>query len=339
MRVRSRDHSGRFESVCGRADGSPCAKGGSTFSCGIPLNLDSGMRVWLSAMLCSLVIVSACSKENKPPAAEGSVRSAQQSSGTFAVHLFPEAPTVSNDLQVVHAAGGHVSYRWARNGRIMEEENAPLLSRKWFSRGDTITVTVIADGQEATVSTVINNSPPAVTSVLITPEQLRSGADITALPQAVDADGDSVSFRYRWRINGNDVPEDSPVLKGSQFKRGDRISLTVTPYDSSGAGEVFNSKEITVPNAAPAFITTPPKDFSGDTYVYQAMAEDPDGDPITYSLVSPPAGMTIDEKTGVVQWKVGQDQAGNHTIEIVAQDPDGARISQKYTLAITIPAR
>jgi hypothetical protein len=221
----------------------------------------------------------------------------------------------------------------------MEDETVPLLSRKWFSRGDTISVTVIADGQEATASTVINNSPPVITSVLITPEQLRSGEDITALPQAVDADGDNVSFRYRWRINGNDVPEDSPVLKGNQFKRGDRISLTVTPYDSSGAGEVFNSKEIAVPNAAPAFITTPPKDFSGDTYVYQAVAEDPDGDPITYSLVSPPAGMTIDEKTGVIQWKIGQDQSGNHVIEIVAQDPEGAKISQKYTLAITIPAR
>jgi hypothetical protein len=240
---------------------------------------------------------------------------------------------------VVHAVGGNVGYRWARNGRIIEEETAPLLSRKWFSRGDTISVTVIADGQEAAASIMINNSPPVVTSVMLSPEQLRRGVDITALPQSVDADGDNVRFSYKWRINGNDVPEDRPMLNGNQFKRGDRISLTVTPYDSSGPGEVFNSKEIIIPNAAPSFVTTPPKDFSGDTYFYQAMAEDPDGDPITYSLVSPPAGMTIDSNTGMIQWKIGGDQAGNHTIEIVAQDPEGARISQKYTLAITIPER
>jgi hypothetical protein len=69
------------------------------------------------------------------------------------------------------------------------------------------------------------------------------------------------------------------------------------------------------------------------------MAEDPDGDLITYSLVAPPAGMTIDSKTGMIQWKIGGDQAGNHTIEIVAQDPEGAKTSQKYILAITIPER
>jgi hypothetical protein len=294
---------------------------------------------WLVALLCSVMVASACSKEKEPSAPGDSPKNAQQSIGKFIVRLLPNAPTVMTDLQVVHAVGGKVSYRWERNNRIIEDETASLLSKKWFTRGDTISVTVTADGQEATASIVINNSPPVVTSVVLSPEQLRRGVDITALPQAVDADDDNVRFSYRWKINGNEVPEDAPILKGSQFKRGDRISLTVTPYDSSGPGEVFNSKEIIIPNAAPSFITTPPRDFSGDTYVYQATAEDPDGDPITYSLVSPPAGMTVDSQSGVIQWKIGGDQAGDHTIEIIAQDPAGAKIAQKYTLAITIPER
>jgi hypothetical protein len=294
---------------------------------------------WLGAILCSAMIVFGCSKGNQPSTSGDSLKSTQQSSDKFTVRLLPEAPTITTDLQVVHAVGGNVHYRWARNGRIIEEETASLLSKKWFSRGDTISVTVIADGKEATASIIINNSPPVVTSVLLNPEQLRRGVDVTALPQAIDADGDDVTFSYKWRINGIDVPEDKPMLNGKQFKRGDRISLTVTPYDSSGPGEVFNSKEIIIPNAAPSFITTPPKDFSGETYAYQAMAEDPDDDPVSYSLVSPPPGMTIDNKTGMIQWKIGRDQAGNHTIEIVAQDPEGAKMSQKYTLAITIPER
>jgi len=330
---------GRLKNICAGTNGLPRSRSGGTYSRGVLWCLDRITMLWLVAVLCCVMIVSACSREKSAAAPGDSLKSTQQSSGKFTVRILPEAPTVTSDLQVLHAVGGNVSYRWARNGRIMEEETAPLLSRKWFSRGDTVSVTVIADGQEATASTIINNSPPVVTSVMLSPEQLRRGVDITALPQAVDADGDNMRFSYRWRINGNDVPEDKPVLTGNQFKRGDRISLTVTPYDSSGPGEVFNSKEIIIPNAAPSFVTTPAKDFSGDTYVYQATAEDPDGDPIIYSLVSPPAGMTIDSNTGKIQWKIGGDQAGNHTIEIVAQDPEGARMSQKYTLAITIPER
>jgi hypothetical protein len=294
---------------------------------------------WLVAILSCAMVASACSKEKEPSVPGDPREGTQQSIGKFIVRLLPEAPTVTTDLQVVHAVGGKVSYRWERNNRIIEEETASLLSKKWFTRGDTISVTVIADRQEATASIVINNSPPVVTSVLLNPEQFRRGVDITALPQAVDADDDNVRFSYKWKINGNEVLEDTPILKGNQFKRGDRISLAVTPYDSSGSGEVFNSKEIIVPNAAPSFITTPPKDFSGDIYFYQAMAEDPDGDPVTYSLVSLPAGMTVDSKTGMIQWKIGGDQAGDHTIEIIAQDSEGAKIAQKYTLAITIPER
>jgi hypothetical protein len=330
---------GRLKNICAGIDGFPRSRSGGTNSSGVMWSFDNIKIMWLVAILCSMMIASACSREKSSSVPGDSLKSTQQSSGKFTVRLLPEAPTVTTDLQVVHAVGGNVGYRWARNGRIIEEETAPLLSRKWFSRGDTISVTVIADGQEAAASIMINNSPPVVTSVMLSPEQLRRGVDITALPQAVDADGDNVRFSYKWRINGNDVPEDRPMLNGNQFKRGDRISLTVTPYDSSGPGEVFNSKEIIIPNAAPSFVTTPPKDFSGDTYFYQAMAEDPDGDPITYSLVSPPAGMTIDSNTGMIQWKIGGDQAGNHTIEIVAQDPEGAKMSQKYTLAITIPER
>ena len=44
--------------------------------------------------------------------------------------------------------------------------------------------------------------------------------------------------------------------------------------------------------------------FDGSVYTYQVKATDPDEDKLTYSLKSAPAGMTIDPKTGAIQWNV-----------------------------------
>jgi hypothetical protein len=63
-------------------------------------------------------------------------------------------------------------------------------------------------------------------------------------------------------------------------------------------------------------------------------ADDPDGDPVTYSLLASPQGMTIDGASGVVQWKPTLNDAGLHHIEITAADGDGARTIQSYDLQI-----
>jgi hypothetical protein len=71
-----------------------------------------------------------------------------------------------------------------------------------------------------------------------------------------------------------------------------------------------------------------------DTYLYQVVAEDGDGDPIIYSLTSAPEGMTIDPERGLIRWKVtGKDQ-GLHPIEIAVANADGAKTMQHYDLRI-----
>ena len=77
--------------------------------------------------------------------------------------------------------------------------------------------------------------------------------------------------------------------------------------------------------------------FKGFTYTYDAVAEDPDGDVVTYSVASAPKGMTIDRDTGNIVWQFTKMDEGSHTIEVIAQDSEGLRGFQKYTLSITIP--
>jgi len=78
-------------------------------------------------------------------------------------------------------------------------------------------------------------------------------------------------------------------------------------------------------------------EFKSLTYTYHAVAEDVDGDSITFSLGSAPAGMTIEPETGSIDWKIGRGDTGDHNIEVVAEDGFGGKAFQKYTLSITIP--
>ncbi len=290
----------------------------------------------------------ACSRENKNsiisapanPAVQGTQSIMHSSAGTLTVKILPEMPTVVSDLNAVvaYTGSGQVAEKWERNGQMIEGENSPVLfSKKRFVKGDRITVTITADGESASATVEIKNSLPVVTSLMFSPEFIYRGVDITASPVGFDADGDLVRFTYKWSVNGEELSEITPVMRGDRFKRGDRVSLVIIPYDNEGEGVPFISKPIIIPNAPPHFVSTPPAEFQAETYVYQAVAEDPDGDILTYSLVSAPQGMTIDARTGMITMKIMKEHAGTHPIEIVVQDPEGTRVSQQYSLTLTMP--
>lgn len=186
----------------------------------------------------------------------------------------------------------------------------------------------------------ILNSPPTVTAVSIDPELPRRNSTLKAKVEASDPDGDTIAFSYQWVKNGNVlIGEASETLMDSTLKKGDKILLRVSPYDMEGTGEEVVSQEIVILNSAP-IITSSPKAqrLKSTLYQYQAVAEDPDGDPITFSLSpSSPQGMTIDPQTGLIQWRIGRNDAGTYTIEIIATDGDEGRCTQKYNLTITTP--
>lgn len=277
---------------------------------------------------------ASCSRERGVAQAPPPVSSGAQ--GGLAVKILPEAPLSTNDLQAAVSGKGNAALQWHLNNVPLAGENAPALPRGRFSKGDRVTVTAAADGSEVSASVTIGNAPPRVISVPFSPQALYAGVDLTVTPVAADADGDTVGFRYAWSINGQGAPENSPTLRGDSFRRGDRIVVTVTPYDGDGEGLVFIGEPLIVPNARPVFVSAPPQEFRGETYVYRAEGADPDGDVLAYSLASAPAGMTIDERTGMITWKIGREQAGRHSVEVVARDQEGAKAFQRYTLSITM---
>ncbi|AMV73478.1 hypothetical protein JCM30471_18940 [Desulfuromonas carbonis] len=263
---------------------------------------------------------------------------AAQDKAELQVSLLPAEATKKNDLRaVVSGAAGALSFRWEINGQEIEGNAGALLSNDLFHAGDQVSVMVRANGQKASSEVLIGNSPPEILEVNYGPSRVYRGVAIVARPEAVDLDGDAVTFEYRWLVNGeeNFFPA-GDTLPGDQFHKGDRIAVEVLPVDSEGEGQPYLTGEIVVGNAPPVFTSTPPESFRAALYSYPARAEDGDGDPLNYFLVTGPAGMTIDQKSGLVQWPIARDQGGENLVKIGVRDGDGLEAIQEFRLDIAL---
>ena len=100
-----------------------------------------------------------------------------------------------------------------------------------------------------------------------------------------------------------------------------------------GKTEVSTELEVRIQNSAPSWVNDPRgvKQIDG----YQAKASDPDDDPLVYSLDGAPDGMSIDPKTGILQYKGSVNaKPGAYDITVLASDPDGA--FAKWTFSISV---
>ncbi len=71
---------------------------------------------------------------------------------------------------------------------------------------------------------------------------------------------------------------------------------------------------------------------AGVAYTYDVNAEDPFRDRLTYSLVSPPAGMTIDAETGLITWT--PQEYGDYEIVVRVKDCKGLSDTQTFVVEV-----
>lgn len=70
---------------------------------------------------------------------------------------------------------------------------------------------------------------------------------------------------------------------------------------------------------------------AGSLYTYQLTATDPDGGPLTFSLVNPPVGMTLNG-TGLISWTPAV--IGTQTVTARVTDPTGLRYDQVFKISV-----
>lgn len=296
-------------------------------------------------LLCLLLLFGtlACSEKKSEPEAEPVHKShgtrEVRAEGPVTLTLLPEEPTVERAIRAMVSGtvgSREISYMWRVDGRSVSGAGGETLESVHFVKGQSVMVTATVGTEVLSESVTVGNSVPEVTRISLTPEQLYAGIDVTAEVEAVDLDGDTVGYNIRWFVNGFEVVTVlSDRLEGRQFVREDEISVEVVPYDADGEGVLYAPLSVTVPNGPPHFTSLPELSFLSNEYLYQAVAVDPDGDELTYSLGAGPDGMAI-SVDGLVTWKIGIMGVGTHEVELVATDSEGAEAFQKYDLAIEI---
>ena len=210
-----------------------------------------------------------------------------------------------------------------------------------FNKGDLIRVRVTpSDGKAEGLPflsspVVILNGPPEVREVWIEPKRPAAGDSLKAFAKGFDPDGDFIYYSYQWEKNGKVLPEEKgPVLEQGQFKKGDSLAVNIIPDDREIQGPPKKSEPVLISNSPPIILSSPPDTLEGTAYKYQVKANDPDQDPVTFTLKSAPKGMVMDKGTGLIQWEVRKEDKGTYPIEIEATDIEGGKSVQRFTLTI-----
>ena len=264
------------------------------------------------------------------------------------VTVLPEKPNKQSEsisllIQAHDPDRDAISYRyqWIRNDEEIAGEDKSILKNENFRKGDLIRIRVTpSDGKvngEPFLSPPVKilNSSPTIQEVWIEPKTATARDDLEVHVRGFDADRDSVYYTYQWEKNGAILDEGSKeILEKERFKKGDSITVAVTPNDGEAVVMSKKSEPVIISNSPPIIVSSPPTSVEGMTYIYQVKADDPDDDPVIFTLKSGPIGMEIDKSTGLIRWEIHKEDKGPHLIEIEASDASGGKSFQRYTLVV-----
>jgi len=213
--------------------------------------------------------------------------------------------------------------QWYVNDIRRDSVTGVRFSSSALCKGDVVRVSIIKDDKECRSNEiVVQNTPPVISEARLLPQTPKSGSRLTVSIKGADADRDVISFRYKWSINDAFAGEENYLE--TELKKGDIITVEVTPFDDEGPGKGVRLRN-SVYNSLPVITESVPS-FDGKTYVYQITAADPDGDSLTYALKDGPQGMTVDPEKGVITWQVPPGDTESRDVVVSVSDNRGGEL-------------
>ena len=148
------------------------------------------------------------------------------------------------------------------------------------------------------------------------------------------------------RVRDSDgvTPGGLPYFDLSSFIGGNTLGVgqsttgrTLTFYDPNGIQFTYDLQIFGQLNRPPTFASNPNSEaIPGLAYVYQATASDPDNDALTFSLLTGPAGMSVDPGSGKVTWSPQTSDLGNQAVLLQLDDGHGGTAQQQYTVSTIV---
>ena len=202
----------------------------------------------------------------------------------------------------------------------------------------TFPVTVgVSDGattvEQSYVITVTQfvNTPPVITSQPIT--SANSGEFYQYDVQATDTDGDTLSYSLSVAPSGMTISGSSISWTPDNAQVGGH-AVTVVVSDGADTAEQAYTLTVSAPANQPPVITSQPILTASENtnYTYTAVASDPDGDTLSYSLTTAPVGMGLAGNT--LSWMPDYDQSGLHNVTLSVSDGMDA-VEQSFTITVS----
>lgn len=280
-----------------------------------------------------------------PPVAEGTVKagssagvSPETAIGTTRVSIIPNMPSRLFPPRINMGKGGETieSVAWSVNGEPAGVGDR--LEPSLFKRGDRIKarVTVDSSGRKWMVQTnevIAVNAIPWIDNVGIMPQTLVTGGSVKAIAEAMDSDGDPVAIRFEWFVDDRQAGTAGDTFSLNGRRKGTMVYVKAVPNDGFADGGWKFSPKYRIVNSPPVVRSAPPTHLSPDGMLaYTIVAEDPDGDPLTYSLEKAPPGMRLSGST--LRWLVPEDAFGKE-VEVIVRISDNDGASAINTLRMT----
>lgn len=222
---------------------------------------------------------------NTPPVA---------TSASLGAGPYRKADTITAFATGTDADGDAVgfTFRWYVNGTYVSTGSSLAGA---FAKGDVVTSEATPyDGIEGGTSvlsspTTVVNTAPTMLSVNLGAGPFHSNDSLTASPAASDADGDTVTFTYRWFVNGTETVGATSASLAGLFTVDDSVVVEATPSDGAETGAaVLSSAALIVnsPPSTPGVAIFPGVVTAGALNLWAEVvtpSTDPDGDIVGYT--------------------------------------------------------
>ncbi len=182
---------------------------------------------------------------------------------------------------------------------------------------------------------VISGTPPQV---------IRVGVNYSFVPEASDANADTLSFQIVNQPNWSSFNANTGQLSGVPFLGSEGMYSDIEIQVSDGQMSTqlppfsITVESTTAENMPPEISgNAPPSVTVGNNYLFAPAASDPDGDQLTYSIVNQPSWSTFDLNSGRLTGTPQTADIGTYT-GIAISISDGVLTASSPAFSITVNA-
>ena len=193
----------------------------------------------------------------------------------------------------------------------------------------------VAQSFNITVTQGVNNNPTFTSSP---PTTVGLNQTYTYDADATDSDGDPLVFSLTLFPQGMVINNATGLVQWTPTQNqlgNNSVSIRVADNRSGTADQNFSIRVLQSQNTPPLITSTPQTIASpGASYGYTVIAQDADGERLTFTLTTAPSGMSINSISGQILWTPSQSQVGSHSVLVRVEDPRGGFATQSFTILV-----